>query len=184
MLSLITLGGRVRSLLECRKPQEQVIKKEIENYIKWSERDGGYASKRFIPLLCLIAGHPRQDLPTISKAITDQMEFLALKHRQALALPPPGRPSENGEVEMFSRPPPVVYGIIIAQCVTVFLTLDSGKPGAKPKTIAHFDFSDKNMDVWNGFAVAILVCMVRNQLMASRDEMEMETEETDSDPDL
>jgi hypothetical protein len=29
-----------------------------------------------------------------------------------------------------------------------------------------------------------LVCMVRNQLMASRDEMETETEETDSDPDL
>lgn len=184
MLSLITLGGRVRSLLECRKPQEQVIKKEIENYIKWSERDGGYASKRFIPLLCLVAGHPSQNLPTISKAITDQMEFLALKHRQALALPQPSRLRENNEVEMFSKPPPVVHGIIIAQCVTVFLTLDSGKPGAKPKTIAHFDFSDKNMDVWNGFAVAILVCMVRNQLMASKDEMETETEETDSDPDL
>ncbi len=181
---MITLGGRVRALLECRKPQEQIIKKEIENYIKWSERDGGYASKRFIPLLCLVAGYPNQSLPTISKAITDQMEFLALKHRQALALPPPGRLGENGELEMFSRQPPVVYGIIVAQCVTVFLTLDSGHPDAKPKTIAHFDFSDKNMDVWNGFAVAVLVCTVRNQLMASMGDMEAETKEVESDPDL
>jgi hypothetical protein len=85
---------------------------------------------------------------------------------------------------MFSKPPPVVYGVIIAQCVVVFLTLDSGNPEAKPKTIAHFDLSDKNMDVWNGFALAILVCMVRNQLMASMGEMDTESEETGSDPDL
>jgi hypothetical protein len=32
--------------------------------------------------------------------------------------------------------------------------------------------------------VAILVCMVRNQLMASVEELDTETEETDSDPDL
>lgn len=182
--SLVTLGGRVRALLEFHKPQEQLIKRELENYIKWSERDGGYVSKRFIPLLCLVAGRPGQELPALSQAITDQLEFLAVNHRQALALPSPGRVDELGEPKMFSRPPPVVYGVIIAHCVTVFVTLDSGKLNAKPKTIAHFDFSNKDMDVWNGFALAILVCMVRNQLMAMRDEMETDHEDEESDPDL
>jgi hypothetical protein len=182
--SLVTLGGRVRALLECHKPQEQLIKKELENYIKWSERDGGYHNKRFIPLLCLVAGHPTQELPVLVKHITDQLEFLALKHRQALAFLPPGRLKEDGEIEMFSRPPPVVYGVIIAHCVTVFVTLDSGKVDAKPKTIAHFDFSNKDMDVWNGFALAILVCMVRNQLMAIKDDMESDHEDEGNDPDL
>jgi hypothetical protein len=180
---LITLGGRVRALLECRKPQEQLIKKEIEKYIKWSERDGGYDSKRFIPLLCMVAGQPNQDLPTISKAITDQMEFLALRHRQTV-VPSLLYQINPGDAQTFPMEPPVVYGIIIAHCVTVFLTLDSGNPDAKPKTVAHFDFSDKNMDVWNGFAIAILVCMVRNQLMANKWMMETDDEETDSDPDL
>jgi hypothetical protein len=182
--SLVTLGGRVRALLECHKPQEQLIKKELENYIKWSERDGGYTNKRFIPLLCLVTGNPTQELPVLVKHITDQLEFLAMKHRQALALPPPGRLNGLGEVEIFSRPPPVVYGVIIAHCVTVFVTLDSGKIDAKPKTIAHFDFSNKDMDVWNGFALAILVCMVRNQLMAIIDEMESDHEDGGIDPDL
>lgn len=182
--SLVTLGGRVRALLECHRPQEQLIRKELENYVKWSERDGGYANKRFIPLLCLVAGHPTQNLPVLVKHITDQLEFLALKHRQALALPPPGRLNEGGEAEMFSRPPPVVYGVIISHCVAVFVTLDSGKLDAKPKTIAHFDFSNKDMDVWNGFALAILVCMVRNQLMGMKDEMESDHEDEEVDPDL
>ena len=170
--------------MDVRKPQEQLIKRELENYIKWSEKDGGYAKKRFLPLLCIVAGRPRQPLPAISKLITDQLEFLAIRHRQVLALPATEIATGMGEVQIFSRPPPVLYGVIISHCITVFVTLDSSKQDAKPKTIAHFDFSDKDMDVWNGFALAILICMVRNHLMAMRDEMEDESGEEEIDPDL
>lgn len=64
------------------------------------------------------------------------------------------------------------------------VTLDAANVDAKPRTIAHFDFNDKEMDVWNGFAVAILVCMVRNHLMAIKDDMESDTDSSDSDVDL
>ncbi len=181
---MITLGSRVRDLLEVRKPPEKLIKKELENYIKWSERDGGYAKQRFIPLLTLVTGHPGQELPDISKAITDQLRFLAQQHRRALALPAPGRLTDTGEVEIFSKPPPVLYGMIIAQSIVVFVTLDSATPVANVQTIAHFDFSKKNLDVWNGFALAILVCMVRNHLMARVDEMQPESTKEEKDPDL
>ena len=170
--------------MDVRKPQEHLIKKELENYVKWSEKDGGYFKKRFLPLLVIVAGHPKQPLPALSKLITDQLEFLAMRQRQALALPAAGIATGMGEVQMFSRPPPVLYGVIISHCITVFVTLDSSKQDAKVKTIAHFDFSDKDMDVWNGFAVAILVCMVRNHLMASKNEMQDESEQEEVDPDL
>jgi hypothetical protein len=176
--SLITLGGRVRALMQARKPQEQLVKRELENYIKWSERDGGYADKRFLPLMCVVAGDPTQELTMISKAITDQLDFLAARHRQALRLP-----SDSGE-QIYSRPLPVLYGVIISHCITVFVTLDTARNDVTPKTIAHFDFSDNDMDVWNGFALAILVCMVRNHLMARMDEMETETEGDETDPDI
>jgi hypothetical protein len=38
------------------------------------------------------------------------------------------------------------------------------------------------MDVWNGFAVAILVIMARNYIMTIRDELELDDESSD-DPD-
>ncbi|KAI9741439.1 MAG: hypothetical protein M1818_004245 [Claussenomyces sp. TS43310] len=181
--SLITLGGRVRSLIECHKPQEQLIKKELDNYVKWSERDGNYNTKRFLPRLSIVAGHPDQEIPNITRAITDQLRFLAIRHRQALALPHPGRLNELGEVEVFMRPPPVLYGVIIAHCITLFVTLDSSKVDAQIRTIAHFDFSNADMDVWNSFAVAILVCMVRNKIMENMDLLESESESPDTDPD-
>ena len=182
--SLVTLGSRVRRLMDVRKPQEKTIKKELENYIKWSEKDGGFDKKRFLPLLVTVAGHPKKPLPALSKEITDQLDFLAIRHRQALALPATTVATGMSEVQMFSRPPPVLYGVIISHCITVFVTLDSSKQDAKVKTIAHFDFSDTDMDVWNGFALAILVCMVRNQLMARKDEMQDESEDEETDPDL
>lgn len=181
---MITLGSRVRIIEQCGKPQERLIKKELENYIKWSERDGGYKHLRYLPILCVVAGRTGQELSTVSKIISDQLQFLALKHRQVLAHPPPGHINELGEVEMFSRQPPVLYGVIIMHSITIFVSLDSSKPESELKTLAHFDFADPDMDVWNGFAVSILVCTVRNYLMSIRDEMEVEIVECVEDPDL
>lgn len=174
----------MRDLLEVRKPPEKLIKKELQNYINWSERDGGYAKHRFIPLLALVAGHPGQKLPDISKAITDQLQFLAQQHRQALAFWKPRQLTDPDEIQLYSRSPPVLYGMIIAQSIVVFVTLDSATTEANVQTIAHFDFSKKDMDVWNGFAVAILVCMVRNHLMARIGEMQPESAKEEIDPDL
>lgn len=85
---------------------------------------------------------------------------------------------------MFRRKPPIIYGIIIAHWITIFVTLDSSNPDAQVKTVAHFDFSVREMDLWNAFAIAILVQTARDYTMNFTHEMEPEDVEEEIDPDL
>jgi hypothetical protein len=179
--SLLSLGGRVKDKVDAGRPCERLMAKEIENYIKWSEVDGGFSKLRFIPVLTVVAARHKQTIASISKSITDQMEFLAEKHRENLTLTEP-RTNELGEVEMYSRHPPLLYGIIVAQTMTILVTLDASDPEASIRHLAHFDFKDKDADVWNGVAVAIMVIVARNYLMSITDELEID-DESSSDPD-
>jgi hypothetical protein len=163
-------------------PTEKFMAREIRRYIKWSEKDGGYNKRRFIPVLTVVAARPREGIDSISKKITDQMDFLAEKHRETLALAAP-RTNEVGEVEEYSRKPPLLYGIIVAQTKVIFVTLDSSDPQAKLRHIAHVDLRDQGHSVWNGLAIAIVAVVARNYLMSIKDELEEEDEDTSSDPD-
>jgi hypothetical protein len=177
---LLVLGMRVKEQAGKEKAT-QYIAKALKDYIKWSERDGGYFKMRFLPVLTVVTGKPNQSTDRISKAILDQMQFLAQKHRDFLALPEP-RTNELGEVELYRRQPPLLYGIIVAQTIAIFVTLDSSKPEANLRHIAHFDFKEPKVDVWNGFALAIICVLARNYLMSIKDEFE-EDDESESDPD-
>ena len=136
---------------------------------------------RFLPVLTVVTGKPNQSTDRISKAVLDQMQFLSQKHRDFLALPEP-QTNELGEIEIYRRKPPLLYGIIVAQSIVIFVTLDSSKPGANLRHIAHFDFKDSKVGVWNGFALAIICVVARNYLMSVKDEFE-EDDEPESDPD-
>jgi hypothetical protein len=179
--SLLNLGGRVKDKIEAGRPCERLIAKEIQRYIKWSERDGGFNKMRFIPVLTVVAARHKEAIASISKSITDQMEFLAEKHRESLALAKP-RTDERGELNLYSRRPPLLYGIIVAQTMTIFVTLDSSDPQARLRHVSHFDFKEKNVDVWNGVALAIIVIVARNYLMSIKDEFEVD-DASSSDPD-
>jgi hypothetical protein len=176
----LTLGIRVKEQSGTVKATEY-IEKALRGYIKWTEQDGGYFKKRFLPVLTVVTGKPNQPTEQISKAITDQMQFLAKKHRDFLALQKL-QANELGETDMYRRPPPLLYGIIVAQTIAIFVTLDSSKPEAKLRHVAHFDFKEPKVDVWNGFALAIICVVARNHLMSVKDEFE-DDDEPDSDPD-
>lgn len=180
MQPLLVLGMRVKEQSGNEKAT-QYIAKALKDYIKWSENDGGYLKKRFIPILTVVTGKPNQPTDRISKAITDQMQFLAQKHRDLLILTEP-RTNELGEVELYKRQPPLLYGIIVAQTIAIFVTLDSSKPEAKLRHITHFDFKEPKMDVWNGLALAIICVVARNYMMSIKDEFE-EDDDSSSDPD-
>jgi len=180
LVSLVTLGGRVRSVLTGSRSREQIIKKEIDSYLKWSEVDGGYRHKTFLPIIAVVAGKPGQRIGDISRIMTDQLNFLADQHREALVIEDDQQ--GNGAPAVYSREPPLLYGIIIAGAIAVFVTLDSAQAGAVPRTISHFDFDQRTMDVWNGFAIAIMVVSVRNYMISIKEHLEDEEEE-DDDPD-
>ncbi|CZR63356.1 uncharacterized protein PAC_13253 [Phialocephala subalpina] len=177
---LLRLGVRARDKMAAVGSAEKLIAKGIQDYIKWSERDGGYHQKRFLPVLVVVAAKPHEATSTISAAIEDQMKFLAERHRENLALDEE-HINEVGQVEKYRRQPPLLYGIIVARTMVIFTTMDAADPEAKVKHLTHFDFKDKPMDVWNGFAIAYTVIMARNYTMSIKDELEDEPEETDVD---
>jgi hypothetical protein len=177
---LLGLGTRIKDQHEAGIATRS-IERALKAYIKWSEMDGGYFKKRFFPVLTIVTGKPNQPTEQISKAITDQMQLLAEQHRENLLLPEP-QINELGEVEMYRRQPPLLYGIIVAQTIAIFVTLDSSNPDAKLRHIAHFDFKESKMAVWNGFALAIICVVARNYIMSIRDELE-DDDESSSDPD-
>ncbi|KFY01305.1 hypothetical protein V490_00996 [Pseudogymnoascus sp. VKM F-3557] len=182
LLSLVGLGSRVRSLIAGSRTREEIIQKEIENYIKWAEFDGEYHNKYYIPIIALVASSPGQDIDSITKEMTDKLEALAAEHRKDLLIEGSDGGSPGGAPKLYTRVPPLLYGVVIAGAKVVFLTFDSAKEDYKPRTIAHFDFDQDSMDVWNGFAVAILIISVRNYMMTIREHFEDEDTES-SDPD-
>jgi hypothetical protein len=169
--SLLSLGLRVREKVEFGGSVEKLVSKEIANYIKWSEKDGGFSNLRFLPVLTVVTGRPRQTPDSMSDSLTKQLKFLAEKHREHLAHPE-GRVNELGEIELYTRQPPLLYGILVAQTVVMFVTLDSSNPDASVRHFNHFNFKDKDMDVWNGFALAFIVIVARNYIMSIKDELE------------
>lgn len=182
MLSLVTLGSRIRSMIAGSRTREEVIKKEIENYLKWAEFDGGYQNKDYIPITAIVARSPGQDIDSLSKAMTDSLESLAAEHREDLLIEGSDGGAPGGAPTLYSRIPPLLYGIVIAGSKVIFITFDAAKDDSKPRTIAHFDFDETTMDVWNGFAVAIMIIFVRNYMMAIRENFEDDSTEI-SDPD-
>jgi hypothetical protein len=105
------------------------------------------------------------------------MMFLARKHRDNLAVPT----GQTG-AGTYRRQPPLLYGIIVAQSIVIFVTLDSANPEAKVRHLTHFDFTDKRMVVWNGFAIAYIITMAKDYIISIRDDLEID-DTPDEDPD-
>jgi len=158
------------------------MKREIQHYIEWSEYDGEYKKKRFIPVTVIVAARRKQTVDQVMKVLIDQLNFLAEKHRAALALPSPGHINEVGEVELYSRTPPVIYGFLIAGSKVIFVTLNSANPEATMKHISMVDLSQPRMAFWDAISIATVVITARNYMMSIRDELEDdEPEQTDDE---
>lgn len=143
----------------------------IQHYITWSERDGGFHKKKFVPVLCLVRGNKGASGKEVEKSLRDQMNGLARLHRQTLSRTSPFT-SEMGETQIYFRRPPLIYGILCAQTKAIFVTLDSSNPEAQLKHIGHCDFMDIKMDVWNAISVAIVVSSAKHYMVSIKDQLE------------
>jgi len=176
---LLKLGARVREKVAAGGAPEPLVAREIKRYIQYTEKDGGYSKKRFLPVISVVRARPGEAIDSITQAITSEMTFLAEKHRESLGF------HINGESELDAnkRVPPLLYGMIVARTNVIFVTLDSANPDATIRHMTHFDFAVKKMDVWNGFAISIMAICARNYTMATKDELE-DDDDPESDPDL
>ena len=152
--------------------------RELNAYIKWTEKDAGYYDYHFLPVIVIVTAKPGKSNSQIGTAISNQLAFLAEKHREHLANPLTGEPDE---VQTYRRQPPLLYGVIIAKTFAIMLTLDSANPDAREKHLQNLDFRDRGQGVWSGFALAFLAICARNYQLTIQDEFEPKNEE---DPDL
>lgn len=150
--------------------------------MKWAERDGGFSKLRIVPVLKLVVARRGQSNDSISAELKSQMKFLAERQRTHLLLPF-SYLNEIGEEVLYSRPPPLLYGIVVVQTVAVVFTLDSADPNAEFRVLTHAQFDDKKMDAWNEFAIAMTVIVARNYLMSIKHELESDDDDSDPDPD-
>lgn len=173
--ALITLGIRVRDKLSVGGYPEKMVAKEIQNYIRWAERDGGYQKKRFIPVHTVVAARSSQTAGSIGAALASQMKFLAEQHMASLRISP------DESSEKYSKPLPLLYGLVVAQTKVILVTHNSAEPGSESKVLATLDLTNKDMDVWNGFAIAFMVIAARNYIMSMKDELEPDNTMTDDE---
>ena len=125
--------------------------------------------RRFIPVLSFISAKRGQSTDSLSNAITKKLTYLASKHRENLAL----SSGKVGAIE-YRSPPPLLYGIIVARSIVIFVTLDSANPDAKVRHLTHFDLTEHRMVVWNGFAIAYIVTMAKDYIISVRDDLEID----------
>ena len=180
---LITNIKRISSMLAFPgRTAAQVLSTTIRNYIGWSEKDGGYSRVDFIPVITVVQAKPGETMSELSKKTTECMNDLAIQYREALAIPMKGK--GNGKVNravMYTRPPPVIYSILVLQRDFIFFTMDSKVEEDVPKLIAKFRCDDANMAFWNAVAIAILVVLVRDYMIPIWGDVEVVEEEEEEE---
>ncbi|KAI9649672.1 hypothetical protein NHQ30_002253 [Ciborinia camelliae] len=152
-------------------PPEHQMKIWIGKYVEWTERDGGYYKKKFIPVLCLVKGRWRASAAETTKRLQDQMAFHAESWRRLLLRPSP-IVNELGETEIYFRRPPLIYGILYIQAKALFVTLDSSNPDAKIRDIHVCDFLDSSKHFWHAVSVAIVAKIAQKYMMSILDTLE------------
>ncbi|POS84211.1 hypothetical protein EPUL_003617 [Erysiphe pulchra] len=183
--SLLGLGARVRDNILTGAPINKLISREINHYIKWSERDGGFSRKRFLPVLTMVVARPKQSIDALSFEINRQMRFLAEKYREKFSISE-GQAvvsNENATNKNYVKNLPLLYGIIVARSNVIFVTLDSAKKDAAVRHMQDFDFQEQGSDAWIGFAISIIVIVARNYLMSRKTDF-IAASEPDVDVDL
>ncbi|KAH7411069.1 hypothetical protein BKA64DRAFT_372880 [Cadophora sp. MPI-SDFR-AT-0126] len=175
--ALITLGIRVRDKLSVGGYPEKMVAKEIQNYIKWAERDGGYHKKRFIPVHTVVAARSSQTAGSIGAALASQMKFLGEKHMASLRI----SDGESREMDKYIKPLPLLYGLVVAQTKVILVTHNSAEPNSESKVLTTLDLTNKDMDVWNGFAIAFMIIAARNYIMSMKDELEPDNTMTEDE---
>jgi len=156
---LTSLGRNVHEETCARR-----LERSFKSYLRHTEIDAGYAGLRFLPVLTIVKANPGESTESIMKNVTTQLNFLAHEHRKHLTLKNPVT-NEFGEVEIYRRRPPLLYGLLIAHHIVIVVTLDSSVPGAEIRNIAHFDMLDAEQSLWNGLAIAIVCNAAKRSIM-------------------
>jgi hypothetical protein len=171
----------VRALRDTGHPTAHVLKRGLDAYIRWAERDGAYERKRYVPVIAT-AAIQRGEGEQKSRLITAEMQFLAERYRELRVCVDEdgGGGGDGGDGVCYSAPPPLVYGLLFMGLKGIVLTLDPALGAhVEPRVHSVYDWSGTGMDVWNGLAMAIVVVTARNAIVAQARRGELDDSEAE-----
>ncbi|KAF2162733.1 hypothetical protein M409DRAFT_26970 [Zasmidium cellare ATCC 36951] len=164
---LLELGGRVRDRIYVggRIQPEDQVRRQLEAYMKWAFTDADIDNRSAIPILAVETQPAGTEAPILRASALRKCRRLAARYREALRVRrsveiSPG--SRSSEGTLLSYPLPTFYTVIASHGVVALMAYRPDAEESDLAAMAYFDFKDKNYDVWNCLALAIIVCHVRN----------------------
>jgi hypothetical protein len=198
MSTLFDLGSHVRDRLALDDPTrspENVVRKAVKSYVKWTYKDSGFHPwpRSAIPLLATVYA-PSTVSPSILRDLaTRKCRGLASRWFEALRIHRSVEISPGSDSTATTQPLPTIFALVCSRTMVALMAFDPkrerGLEGEVCSPMAYFDFGDADYDVWNGLALGVVGCHVRNELVAWRESAgigeferwEMEEEESDTD---
>ncbi|KAK1816373.1 hypothetical protein LTR12_009264 [Friedmanniomyces endolithicus] len=77
---------------------------------------------------------------------------------------PSPRSASTAAENLLAHPIPQIYALVASHTLVALVAFrpDSPTPEQEVRTVAFFDWRDKDYDVWNSLAMAIVACHVRD----------------------
>ena len=173
---LIALGCTVRSSIEARIRPEHKIKNAIQRYQKWAAWDGQYAKREHLPLFVIVEPREAGSTAALGELLTGKLRSLAERWREAYRIRPSVENSSiRQEEEEYMAPLPALMGVLLKGSIAGVVTYHA-QGLTSQKSVAVFDFSSVDQDVWNALGVAMLVLHSRDWLAGCLERGEMEAE--------
>ncbi|EMC91746.1 hypothetical protein BAUCODRAFT_38882 [Baudoinia panamericana UAMH 10762] len=171
---LIELGGRMRDCIAIGGPLTPDLQAHriIKAYLDWADQDANLDPRTSIPLIALETRPADTPAELLTAAIRLRMARLHARYSRAFRVErsielTPASTTSNSAVT-FAYPIPQIYGIISSHTLIAIVAYRSDtttpemEDANEVRTVAYFDMKDKDYDVWNALAIAILVCHARD----------------------
>lgn len=180
---LIYLSGHSRDRAQLGLDPEEILRREIESYWKWSMQDAGLAKTDHIPAITIATAVPHESVASVVGRVTDQLHEMGNQFRSLWLDYSRCSEMDKEKDKHYVHKLPTLYGIVIKYTVVAFLTYDASKPGQAVRCVGTYTFGKEGQDVWNALAVSILFIRARNYLMELAEEGELGDVVDDEDDD-
>ncbi|RMY70988.1 hypothetical protein D0864_10756 [Hortaea werneckii] len=165
---LFTLGGYVRDMTQfrCNTTPEMQFKRHLQDFIKWTDRDSGLDTKTTIPPLTLVVQNSDTPISVLQETARRKMAKLHSRYYAAFSAHQTiedSSPSSTSTSTKLHRPIPQIYALMASWTVIALVAYRPDlEEDQQAKVVSHHNFDDKDYDVWNSLALAIVVCHVRD----------------------
>lgn len=153
LTTLLKLGGYMRSsILEDSRPEKQ-LDRFLKPYVRWAMKDAGPNTRHLPPTVAVVMASAKSAETLVQTKIFTLLQHIATRHGKVLQC----AHSPHEALQFL----PSLY-VILAIGTTVVLSVYKASLGHKLHSVATFDFSKPEQDVWNSIALALVVCHARD----------------------